>query len=516
MLKFNVLLSWLALISVLPAPGGQSERPAGAAPRAQVGTAVPQKQPEAFVVESMRTVMRFEDDGTGTRETTSTVRILSEAAVKQFGLLTVGYSSASEELTFPYVRVRKPDGTVVPTPAGNIVDITAEITREAPMFSDYHEQHVTVRGLAVGDRLEYDALIRVHHPLVPGQFWASYAFNKTFTVQDEELEVNLPRNRKVNVKSTDVKPVIHEENGRVIYVWKTSHTGSAPDVQFSDELPPPPVQITTFGSWDEVGHWWGELEDQQVVVTPELRAKAAELTKNAKSDREKVQALYDYVALNFRYVSLSFGIGRVQPHAADDVFQNGYGDCKDKHTLLATLLKAVGIESESVLINSALKLDPDVPSPGQFDHVISRVPLADGPVWLDTTTEVAPFGYLTFNLRDKQALVVRPGKPAVLMATPANLPFPSSQQVEVKGRLSDDGTLQAEVRWTFRNDTEIFLRAAFRNTPQDKWKDLIQSMSYAMGYAGDVSDVSVSPPDDTGSPFQYSYHYTRKRITRTG
>jgi tetratricopeptide (TPR) repeat protein len=509
-LKSNLFLFWLAFISVSEVLGGQPQASAGADPQATAEAKAPQKQAEAFVIESLHTVMRFEDDGTGTRETTSTVRILSEAAVRQFGLLSFGYSSANEDVTFPYVRVRKPDGTVIPTPPGNVVDTTAEVSREAPMFSDYHEKHITVRGLGMGDQLEYDAVVQVHHPLVPGQFWTNYTFNKMVTVLDEELEVNLPKDRNVNVKSADVKPAIREDNGRRIYVWKTSHTATAADAQLPDELPPPPVQISTFKSWEEVGRWWGELEDQQAVVTPELRAKAAELTKNAKSDRERVQALYSYVALNFRYVSISFGIGRVQPHDADGVFQNGYGDCKDKHTLLATLLKAAGIGSESALINSSLKLDPDVPSPGQFDHVISRVPLADGPVWLDTTTEVAPFGYLTFNLRDKQALVVRSGKPAILMTTPADPPFQSSQQVDVKGKLSDDGKLEAEVQWTFRNDSEIFLRAAFRNTPQDKWKDVIQSISYATGYAGDVSDVRVNPTDETGSPFQYSYHYSRK------
>jgi tetratricopeptide (TPR) repeat protein len=470
----------------------------------------PEKQAEAVVVESLRTAVRFENDGTGTRESVAVVHVLSEAGVKQLGLLTVGYSSANEDLSFPYVRVRKPDGTVIPTPPGNIVDTTPEITREAPMFSDYREKHVTVRGLAVGDRLEYDALVRVQHPLAPGQFWTNYTFTRNGTLLDEELEVNLPKDREVNVKSTDVKPAVREEGDRRIYTWKTSHQGSGPEMQLTDEIPPPPVEISTFKSWDELGRWWGGLEEERAVVTPELRAKAEDLTKDAKSDREKVQALYKYVALNFRYVSISFGLGRVQPHDADDVFQNGYGDCKDKHTLLATMLKVVGIGSESVLINSSVKLDPDAPSPGQFDHVITRVPLSDGPVWLDTTTEVAPFGYLTANLRDKQALVVRPGKLAVLMTTPADPPFSSTERVEVKGKLSPDGTLDADVQWTVRNDTEIFLRLGFRNTSEDKWKDLVQAISYSAGYGGEVSDVHVSSPDDTSAAFQYSYHYTRK------
>ena len=90
------------------------------------------------------------------------------------------------------------------------------------------------------------------------------------------------------------------------------------------------------------------------------------------------EALYDFVAKNFRYVSLSLGVGRYQPHAASDVLHDQYGDCKDKHTLLASLLEAEGLHADSVLINSSRKLDPDVPSPSQFDHVITMLPMGPG------------------------------------------------------------------------------------------------------------------------------------------
>ena len=76
-------------------------------------------------------------------------------------------------------------------------------------------------------------------------------------------------------------------------------------------------------------------------------------------------------------MSLSLGVGRYQPHAASDVLHNQYGDCKDKHTLLASLLEAEGLHASSVLINSSRKLDPDVPSPSQFDHVITMLPIGE-------------------------------------------------------------------------------------------------------------------------------------------
>ena len=107
-----------------------------------------------------------------------------------------------------------------------------------------------------------------------------------------------------------------------------------------------------------------------------------------------MHAIFNDVALHIHYVGLDFGIGRYQPHPADDVLSNEYGDCKDKHTLLAALLKAAGIEAWPVLISSSRELDPATPSPAQFDHVITLVPLDGKLLWMDSTEEIAPVGVL--------------------------------------------------------------------------------------------------------------------------
>jgi transglutaminase-like putative cysteine protease len=163
------------------------------------------------------------------------------------------------------------------------------------------------------------------------------------------------------------------------------------------------VQLSTFANWVQVAHWYAKLQGDRVVVDDHVRQKAAELTRGATTPLEKTHRLYDYVAGNVRYVSLSFGVGRLQPHAASEVLQNGFGDCKDKHTLLQALLRAADIPSYPVLINSYRKLDPDVPSPAQFDHEITavRVGKSEDLTWLDSTAEVAPYGLIMYQLRNK-------------------------------------------------------------------------------------------------------------------
>ena len=76
------------------------------------------------------------------------------------------------------------------------------------------------------------------------------------------------------------------------------------------------------------------------------------------------------------------------------------------------------MHASSVLINSSRKLDPDIPSPSQFDHVITLLPMGKEEVWMDTTTEVAPFRLLSFNIRKKQGLVIPVTGAAHLEETP--------------------------------------------------------------------------------------------------
>ena len=246
-------------------------------------------------------------------------------------------------------------------------------------------------------------------------------------------------------------------------------------------------------------------------MTPAIQAKAAALTKGLTSDEDKLRAIFNDVALHIHYVGLDFGIGRYQPHPADDVLSNEYGDCKDKHTLLASLLKAAGIEAWPVLISSSRELDPAMPSPAQFDHVITLVPLSGKLVWMDSTAEIAPIGVIFATLRDKQALAIPANKSAYLERTPAELPFPQSTLFDVEGKLSDQGTFTAHFDQTVHGDAELILRIVLRAIPQSQWKQFAQSYANDIGFAGEVKEPEISSIEQTGQPLHISYDYTREK-----
>ena len=515
-------LFFLTLVSFTarPAPAegaaqaarAKDARQPGAIPTAQSG---PGQAPnpsdysqEPYVIEHYHQTMRYENDGTGREQLDAQVKVVSESGVQGLGQLKIGYSALSDKLDIVYVRVRKPDGTVITAQESAIQDLT---TPNAPVYTDYHEKHVSVPSLRPGDVMEYQIVRTITNPLAPNQFWTNFNFAETGVVLDEQLEINVPKARRIKMKTKPgYDPKVTDEGDRRIYRWTHSHLkddGPSGRLQKppNDAKQIPSVQLSTFESWEDVGAWYAFLERTRRQPDEAIKAKAAELVRGKTNDMEKVKALYDYVSRNVRYVSLSFGLGRIQPHAAGEVLANGYGDCKDKNTLLAALLAAQGIESSSVLIGVQHKLDPDVPSPSQFDHVITRVPIDGKDIWLDSTSGVLPFQMLMQPTREKQGLLISQDGESRLVRTPVDLPFQATDQTHVNASLNETGKLTAQISATMRGDREVGFRFALRQMPANHWKELFGNMLQRAGMKGaEISNLQVSDPSDADNPLRIS------------
>lgn len=497
-----------------PPPQPTVVNPAQAGP--EQSPTPPDYSQEAYVIEHYRQAMRFENDGTGRDQLDAQIRVVGESGVQALGQLKVGYSALSDKLEIVYVRVRKPDGTVITAQDSAIQDLTLP---DAPVYTDYHEKHISVPSLRPGDVLEYEFVRTITNPLTPGQFWTSVNFSEKGIILDQQLEINVPKGRQIKLKSKPgCEPKTTDEGDRRIYRWTYTHLKDEDDGKpgkkkkknphrSEDEIPT--VQLTTFQSWEELGAWYASLERDRRQPNDAIKAKAEELVQGKTDDMAKVKALYEYVSRNIRYVSLSFGLGRYQPHEASEVLSNSYGDCKDKNTLLAALLAAEGFQATSVLIGSQHELDPEIPSPSQFDHVITRVPVNGKEIWLDSTNGVAPFRMLAAPLRNKEALAIPPDGKASLVWTPAELPFEAFDRSQVKGSINETGTLKAHVSIRVRGDQELFLRFALRQTPGNRWKDFFTMVLQRTGMKGaEIDNLKVSDPSNPDDPLQIDFDAT--------
>jgi len=486
---------------------------------------------EGVVFERYEQCYRMHADGTGERANHVLLKIQSESAARQFSVLSFGYASADETPHIDLVRVHKADGTAVDTPASDAIEMPAEVTRAAPLYSDLKEKHVPVRSLSPGDTLEYDVHTTVDKAEAPGQFWGVHHFTApgTTVVRAEVLTLEVPKDKYVQVWSPNHKPEVTEHDGLRRYVWNVAQLVPAPkkagpsqadEKEKKDKKPKDPdedadghalpsVAWTTFHTWAEVGDWYRSLAMTRAMPNDSLRARAGELTKDARTPEDQARAIYEFVTTHIRYVGIDFGVGRYQPHAAAEVLANQYGDCKDKDTLLEALLRAKGFKTAPALIGAGITPTSDVPSPATFNHVITTVNLPDGQIWLDSTPEVAPYRYLSANLRDEQALVVPVEGTAALQKTPAEPPYPLQTKFESTGTLDAEGKFIGKMTATYRTDDEVYVRSMARSLAPGEWDKASQYLSSVTGFGGTTSGTRFVYANDLSKPIEISYDYAK-------
>jgi Transglutaminase-like superfamily len=328
-------------------------------------------------------------------------------------------------------------------------------------------------------------------------------------ILSQSVELRVPKDAFVNVWSPALKPTETAAGGYRVLRWESSQlkptVGKEADAEKEakgklvwtpeQELEAtqgklPTIAWTNFKSWEDVGAWYRGLEKDRTVPDEEIKAKVAELTVGKTTEEEKVRAVYAYVATQIRYIGVAFGVGRYQPHRAEDVMQNRYGDCKDKHTLLASMLEALGLHPDAVLIGAGIRFNEAVPSPSAFNHLITMVPVDGKDVWPDATAEVAPYKMLMYSIRDKQALVI-----------------PSSGVAQV----DKEGISNSRLTITFRGDDELLMRSVLRQLSPAQYDPVVQQLSNNLGFSGTTSHAEVSRPDDTAEPLTISYDDKRER-----
>jgi hypothetical protein len=225
-------------------------------------------------------------------------------------------------------------------------------------------------------------------------------------------------------------------------------------------------------SWQDVGRWYAHLSAESRQPSPEITQKVAELTAQAKTPLEKIHALAGFVQRDIRYVAIEIGIGGFRPHQAQDIFTNHYGDCKDKATLLATMLKQAGISSYYVLINvDRGVVSPDFPTAEEFNHVILAIQLPPDAndsglyalttdtklgrlLFFDPTDPYMPLGQLPAELESNYGLLVTEDS-GQLVKLPLLPPTLNRLLRSAKLLLGADGALfgdVTEVRWGAQAD----------------------------------------------------------------
>jgi transglutaminase-like putative cysteine protease len=369
----------------------------------------------------------------------------------------------------------------------------------------------------------------------------SWSFQDRMPTKLSRLTLSLPsswRAESVTFNHATIKPVINGSS----YTWELrdlSHIEEEPLSPPITNLVPrlavsyfPPAGTKaglgrTFSNWIEVSRWLTELSDSQAAIDDALAGKAKQLTANAKTELERIQAIGRYVQ-GVNYVSIQTGLGRgggYRPHAATDVFAKSYGDCKDKANLMRAMLKAVGIQSYLVSIYAG---DPtyvrdEWASPQQFNHCIIAVKVSDQTqvptivnhpslgrlMMFDPTDDNTPVGGLPDHEQGSLALIIA-GDGGALLKMPTTPPEANRLERMAEVILSPDGSIKASLRERAIGQSAVEERSIFRGLSRPDYMKKIERW-IARGASG-ASISKVEPSDNSAEGrFALDVDFTAER-----
>lgn len=338
------------------------------------------------------------------------------------------------------------------------------------LFSDTRFKVMQIPAADPGNLIGYE----VEQEVRPYVFQDEWVFQKNVPVVDARYTLQLPsgwRYKAVWVNHGEATPVSND-NGQ--WQWELK---DIPEIKTEEAMPPwrgvsggmlvallPPVGANRgFLTWAEMGAWQNGLAQGRREASPQIKQKVAELTAHDTTPLSKIMALSEFMQKEIRYVGIWLGIGGWQPHSAPQVFAHRYGDCKDKATLLSTMLKEVGIDSYYVLIDSQRgNVTPAIPAHlGLFDHMILAIRLPEGVsdarlvatydhpklgklLFFDPTDDLTPLGSLHGELQATYALLVTPDG-GELVQVPQQTTSSSGTTRTAKLSLDANGNLKGEV-----------------------------------------------------------------------
>jgi transglutaminase-like putative cysteine protease len=455
------------------------------------------------------------DDGRVVRTTNYAVKILTREGRKA--------ARAIEEYLTDSGKVRDLKAWVI-NPSGSVRKYGKDQTLDVAIDDDVYNE-VRKRAIVAEDDVEGPGAVFGYESVVEERTifsQDSFDFQEGPPALDSRYTLTLPAGWRAAATTINY-PKIEPTVSGTTYAWEVrdlapvkpesngpSMSALIPRLAVS-YFPAQGGNIKTFGSWSDVARFMSEMEDPQATIDDAIATKARELTANAKTEFEKIEAIGRYVQ-GVHYISIQTNVGGgggYRPHPATEVFAKSYGDCKDKANLMRAMLKAVKIDSYLVSINSE---DPDSvnadwPSPLPFDHCIIAVKVGDETqtpavvkhpqlgrlLVFDPTNDITPVGDLPEYEQDSLALIDA-RESTDLLRMPVTPPDANRLERTTEVTLQRDGSIAAKVSEHMFGQMAARARGEFKNFSRGDYDKIIQA--WAGSSAAGAKFTKIEPADD--------------------
>jgi thioredoxin-like negative regulator of GroEL len=426
------------------------------------------------------------------------------------------YNSSRETVTLKAVRVLGSDGK------GREVDVSlAEDEHsysEQSIYWDVRQVTLDLPPLKQGQILDVIEE-RELRPVMPGQFSMRWVISPPLIVMGD-LTINFPaslglRYHKIRADT----PISETRNSDGTVSWRLATQNlEMPEPELFAPLPYEEWKsyvFATTATWDDVARWYNGLCTGRDVLPGDAKAKVDKLKQAHSKPEDLLQAIFDWVTRDIRYVSVAFGLSSHQPHPVAETLKNRYGDCKDQALLLHALLREAQMPSSLVLLGMGCdrELEAPLPTINLFDHCILEARLGEKRFYLDPSAGPAPLGWLPAQCSGAEALRIN-GNQGELLTLPAYKAQESSSRRRIV-KLSPNGSATVTDIQELKGPLAHATKQSMRQTNLVKMRKSFEDGLKSAGQK--LLEFSVTDPNSEGDTYQFKLGYTVARFaSRSG
>ncbi|MDD5311273.1 MAG: tetratricopeptide repeat protein [Candidatus Omnitrophica bacterium] len=419
---------------------------------------------------------------------------------------------SSEILTHRIIKIMTKEGidkfTAIDLPGGSNLEIEKAVVRNPGKTDteiteiDFKKGKLYPAGLKEGSIIEFKCRANHSGGLLRGRYYTFLPFNNLFPVYKAEVVVIVPKGKEVKVYKKDESVGYSTEalEDKIAHVWRGDYRDP---IKLEPFMPVfnsycSIIAVSDIPSWDYLADWENNLIDDQLELDPSIKAQVDQLTKDKKTQEEKVTAIYSYLGNNIHYLSLKHAVFGWKPNRATKIFKDGYGDCKDMATLMIAMLKSLGIDAYLALLDTKPYYDmiTDIPIP-VANHAIVYIPELDGKktgLFIDVTA-ASSYNYGTVPWWDEGVTAIILKRPGYELAR-----IPWSRADDNAFITKADIILSKGDQSKFKVEIKCYGQAAGMLRPEarkDNWSDRLVSSHYLGKYIQGIS--SLKDRTDNGS-----------------
>jgi tetratricopeptide (TPR) repeat protein len=458
----------------------------------------------------------FDDQGRATKRWRSVFVVRTQVGVDEWGTLSNEWSPFYQDKPTVRVRVIAPDATQSELDRSLITDAPA-VETSPTVFSDRRRLQTPLPRLQIGAVVEEEVITKDRQPLIPAGSLATVWLGRDVPVSSTSITLSAPAARKARQISKGLDPKVrprHEvKGGRESWTFDIPALPADPEWEGwvpGDVITDPYVGITTAITWTAVVASYKQLVDQRIADGP--IALPPELPKTATL--ETARAIVAWLHRQVRYTGIEFGESSNVPWPPAETVKRGFGDCKDKATLLIALLRQAGIRADLALLSDGpgRDVDADLPGMGVFDHAIVRAQIGAQELWIDATEDLVPVGKLPLRDQGRRALVIAADATALT-------PTPRSTDNVIREvrtfELAETGAAKVTEVSRSGGTWEPEMRSWIRDTRADDVRKNLTEYVESELKAKKLERYASSPATDLATPFELTTVATEAMVAFT-